>query len=213
MRISTRVVVDIESGRVTERDSYEYSGPVALCIKAATQAAQGAATTAAGTGAGYGSQASGIGSTLVPQLTKEATNPTGINPNDQNSMLVAGEQGAGGANAGLTGQANLQAARTNNTGALSGVLDQAARAKTQTLSNNALGVQNLNTQTKLKQQQAGLSGLEGLYGTDVGAQLKAQGLVPEDINAWANANNSGWVQNTDQTLKALNSGGGGGGGG
>jgi hypothetical protein len=66
-------------------------------------------------------------------------------------------------------------------------------------------VQNLNTQTKLKQQQAGLQGLQGLYGTDVGAQLKAQGLVPEDINAWANANNTGWMQNVDQTISALGS--------
>ena len=212
MRISTRVVLDLESGQVFERDSYEYSGPLALCIKAATKAAQSGVNQANATAANYGGQAAGIGGTLVPALTKEATNPTGFNPNDLNSMLVAGEQGAGGANAGLTGQANLQASRTNNSGALSGVLDQAARAKTQTLSNNALGVQNENAQLKQKQQQAGLQGLQGLYGTDVGAQLKAQGLVPEDIGAWANASNSGWVQNVDNTLKALNPGGGGGGG-
>ena len=209
MRISTRVVLDLESGQVLERDSYEYSGPLALCIKAATQAAQSGVNQANATAANYGGQAAGIGGTLVPALTKEATNPTGFNPNDLNSMLVAGEQGAGGANAGLTGQANLQASRTNNSGALSGVLDQAARAKTQTLSNNALGVQNLNTQTKLKQQQAGLQGLQGLYGTDVGAQLKAQGLVPEDIGAWANANNTGWLQGADQTITALGKAAGG----
>jgi hypothetical protein len=205
MRISTRVVLDLESGQVLERDSYEYSGPLALCIKAATQAAQSGVNQANATAANYGGQAAGIGGTLVPALTKESTNPTGFNPNDLNSMLVAGEQGAGGANAGLTGQANLQASRTNNSGALSGVLDQAARAKTQTLSNNALGVQNENAQLKQKQQQAGLQGLQGLYGTDVGAQLKAQGLVPEDINAWANADKTGWLQDTTGMLGALGS--------
>jgi hypothetical protein len=70
-------------------------------------------------------------------------------------------------------------------------------------------VQNLNTQTKLKQQQAGLQGLQGLYGTDVGAQLKAQGLVPEDIASWAKASDSGWVQNTDNTITALGKAAGG----
>ena len=203
MRISTRVVLDLESGQVLERDSYEYSGPLALCIKAATQAAQSGVNQANATAANYGGQAAGIGGTLVPALTKEATNPTGFNPNDLNSMLVAGEQGAGGANAGLTGQANLQASRTNNSGALSGVLDQAARAKTQTLSNNALGVQNENAQLKQKQQQAGLQGLQGLYGTDVGAQLKAQGLVPQDIAQWVNASKTGWQQDLEGGLDTL----------
>jgi hypothetical protein len=147
------------------------------------QQGQAAASTAAGTGAGYSSAATGIGSTLVPELTKEATNPTGLTPTEQNSELVAGEQGAGGANAGIAGQAGLTAARTRNTGALSGVLDEAARAKTRQLSSNALGVANQNTALKTKEQQEGLAGLGSMYGTDVGAQLKSEGLVPEDINA------------------------------
>jgi hypothetical protein len=208
LRISTRVVIEIESGAVLARDSYEYSGPIAYCIKAATKAAQGAASTAQQTGAQYGNQAAGIGSTLVPQLTQEAQHPTGINPTDLNAMRVAGQQGAGGANAGIAGQAGLTAARTRNTGALSGVLDQAARNKTQASSQANLGIQNENTQTKLKQQQAGLSGLEGLYGTDVNAGLKAQSLVPDDIKAWADADKTGWLQDTLGTLSTLGSLGG-----
>ena len=205
MRISTKVIIDIETGAVLSRESYSYSGPIAYCIKAATKAAQGAATTAGATGADYGQQASGIGGTLTPALTQEATHPTGINPTDLNSMLVAGQQGAGGATAGVAGQAGLTAARTRNSGALSGVLDQAARTKQQANSGAALGVQGLNAQTKLKQQQEGLSGLEGLYGTDVNAGLKAQGLVPEDINSWANANKTGWLQNMNDTVRAFSS--------
>ena len=118
-------------------------------------------------------------------------------------MLVAGQQGAGGSNSGIAGQAGLTAARTRNTGALSGVLDQASRNKTQSNSQNALGVQNENTQTKLKQQQEGLSGLEGLYGTDVNAGLKAQSLVPDDIKAWADADRTGWLQNTLGVVNSL----------
>lgn len=167
------------------------------------KAAQGAASTAAGTATGYGSGASSIGSTLVPELTKEATNPTGFNPTDLNSMLVAGQQGAGGANAGITGQANLEAARTHNTGGLSAVLGEAARAKTRANSESALGVQGANAQLKEKQRQSGISGLEGMYGTDVGAQLKAQGLVPEDIDAWTKASQTGPLQDVEGIIGTL----------
>ena len=66
MRISTRVVIDLETGKVIARDSYEYSGPLALAIKAATKAASGAASTAAQTGNQYGNAAAGIGGTLIP---------------------------------------------------------------------------------------------------------------------------------------------------
>lgn len=155
--------------------------------KKQAQAAQSATNTANTTAGNYGTGAATVGSTLVPELTKEATNPTGLTPTERNNELVAGEQGAGGATAGITGQANLEAARTHNTGALSGVLDEAARAKTRQLSTNALNIENQNTALKESQRQAGLKGLEGTYGTDVGAQLKAEGLVPEDITAWNKA--------------------------
>lgn len=155
----------------------------------------------------YGAAATGVGSTLVPELTKEATHPTGFSPTDTNNMLVAGEQGAGGANAGIVGQANLAAARTHNTGATSGVLDEAARDKTRTLSSNALNVANQNANLKEKQKQEGISGLSSLYGTDVGAQLKSEGLVPEDINAENAAAQSGAQQNAMGWLKAVRGGG------
>src|SRR5271155_5439056 len=149
-----------------------------------SSAAKGAVNSANTTANNYGSSATGIGSTLVPFEQKQLTNPSGMNPTDINNMLVAGEQGAGGANAGITGTANLEAARTHNTGALSGVLDQASRNKTKQLSENALDVQNQNAKVKLGQQDEASKALGGLYGTDVNAQLKAQGLVPEDIKAW-----------------------------
>lgn len=175
-------------------------------IKKAQKAAQGAASTAQASGAKYGSDADTLGSTLVPELTKEATHPTGFNPTDLNNMLVAGEESAGGATGSTVGQANLEAARTHNTGALSAVLDEAARNKTRALSTNALDVSNANAQLKEKQRQQGLTGLEGLFNTDVGAGLKAQSLVPEDINAWSNAGKTGWLQNTLGTISTLTGG-------
>jgi hypothetical protein len=158
------------------------------------KAAQNATNTATATGAGYGANATDIGSTLVPFEQKQLTNPSGMNPTDVNNMLVAGEQGAGGANAGVTGTANLEASRTHNTGALSGVLDEAARDKTKALSSNALNVQNQNAKVKLGQQDEAAKNLGGLYGTDVNAQLKAEGLVPADIGAWTQANQTSGLQ-------------------
>jgi len=192
MLYSTHVLIDIESGQILDRDRIPYDGPLELCDKAAKNMAKNAANTATTTAGGYGSAATGIGSTLVPTLTQEATNPTGFMPQDVNAMLVGGEQGAGGAASSLSGEAGRTAARTRNTGALSGVLDEIQRGKGRQLSQNALGVQSMNAQEKQRQRSEGLRGLEGVYGADVGAQLKAEGLVPEDINAMLNANKTGW---------------------
>lgn len=176
--------------------------------------AKAANDTAASTASGLGSQATNISGSLVPQLQKQATNPTGYTPTQQNNMLVAGEQGAGGANAGITGQAGLQASRTHNSGALSGVLDSAARSKQQTLSQNALGVQNKQADLQNQQQQSALKQLGGLYGEDVNADINAQKLVPEDINAANAASQTGAQQNAMKWYAlATRQGGGGGGGG
>lgn len=195
MFYSTYVVIDIETGRILDRDLIEYHGPVELCDKKAKGMAKNAANTATSEGTRYGSLGAGTRSTLEPELRREATSPTGFMPEDLNAMLVAGEQGAGGATGALSEEANLGAARSRNTGALSGVLGELARGKTRQLSENALGVQSMNAREKMRQKSEGLHGLEGLYGTDVGASLKEQGLVPEDIDAMLKANQSGWGKN------------------
>lgn len=206
MNFNTKIVIDIESGTILYKDlPHLYDGPVELCDKNAKAKASRAADTATGEGSRYGSEASGVSSTLVPELRREATSPTGFMPEDVNAMLVAGEQGAGGATGALAGEANLSAARSRNTGALSGTLDELARTKTRQLSENALNMQGRNAQEKMRQKSEGLHGLESVYGTDVGAQLKEQGLVPEDIDAMLKANQSGWGKNLMDWTKTLTS--------
>jgi hypothetical protein len=175
-----------------------------------SKAGQNAATNATTTAGGYGSSAAGIGGTLIPTLTKEATNPQGFNPTDVNNMTVASEQSAGGANSGITGQAALQTARSRNAGGFSGALDAAARIKGQQLSSASLGIQDQNAQLKQSQQQEGIKGLSNMYGTDVSAQLKGMGLTPEDLNASTNAENSnvnagqhGWLQQGEGVLDTM----------
>ena len=169
---------------------------------AQNQAGQ-ATNQAFSTAGNYGSQAGQIGGSVVPTLERDVTNAPGYNPTDLNAMLVAGEQGAGGAASGVTGQAGLEAARTRNSGATSSVLDQAMRRKGQILSTNALDVQGANAKLKQQQRSQALGGLEGMYGTDVGAQLKAMGLEAPDINADVNAGKSGWLQQGEGLLDTL----------
>jgi hypothetical protein len=207
MIYNTKVVIDIASGNVIHRDlPHLYGGPVELCDKKAKAAAKSAADVAGGTAAGYGASAADVGSTVVPELKREATNPTGFMPQDVNAMLVGGEQGAGGVAGGLAGEAGLHAARTRNTGALSGVLDEIQRGKGRQLSENALNVQEMQAREKQRQRSEGIKGLEGIYGTDVGAQLKAEGIVPEDINAMLNANKTGWGKDMMEWVQTLTGG-------
>jgi hypothetical protein len=172
-------------------------------IRAATGAAQSAATTAAQTGAGYGQQAAGIGGMLVPYLESQITNPMGFGPAAENAMLVQGLEGAGGAASGIAGEAGLRAARSRNVGGVSGVLDEAAREKMRTSAGIGLDVATKNAMLQQQQRSQAQQQLEQLYGTNVGAQLKAQSLVPEDINAWTNASKAGWLQNVTGTMGAI----------
>ena len=174
---------------------------------AQSQAAH-AADTAAATGANYGATAGGIQAGLIPKLNAEATGEIGFTPKQEANMLTAGEQGAGGAASGIVGEAGLRAGRTRNSAATSGIMDEAARQKMRQSSQNALGVQNESANLAQRKQASALDALQGLYGTDVSAQLRAMGLVPEDVNAEVNAGKSGWLQNTLDTIGTIGSLGG-----
>lgn len=167
-------------------------------------------TEANSTAGKYGASGDQISSSLIPGLEREANTPEGFTPEEMNNQLVAGEQGAGGADSGITGQANLQAARNRNSSGETAALDEAARDKTKQLSENALNIQNKSSELGQQKQQTAQKELGGLYGTDVDANLKAQGLMSEDVNAEANASKSaaeagstGWFQNMTSMITAL----------
>jgi hypothetical protein len=188
--------------------------------ESADRSAQGEAkqafNTAAGTAGQYGSTAGQVGAELIPTLERDINSPTGFTPTQINNQLVASEQGAGGATAGVTGAAGLNAMRTRNSAGLSGVLDQVARTRQQALSQNALNIQNRSDMLAQDKRASALRQLQGIYGTDVGAQLHAMSQEAPDINAQVNAGNSGWYQNVlgginavTNAYKAFNPGGGG----
>ena len=131
-----------------------------------------------------------IGDSLIPELERQANNPEGFTPEQENNMLVAGEQGAGGANAGIAGEAASRLARTRNSAGYSTALDEAARDKTQTLSSNALGIKNQSARLGLQRQSQAQGELGELYSTDTNAGLKAESLLPEDVDAEAKASST-----------------------
>lgn len=167
-------------------------------------AAKSNAGTAGGVGAGYGTAASGISGSIIPTLTRQAQGQgTGLTPEQKNQMLVSGAEAVGGVNAGLKGAADLATARTRNAGGFSAALDEAARQKGRQMATVGQNVQNLSTNIAQQQQQNALKELQGLYGTDVSGQLQAMGLQNQAENTALNAGNTGWLQNTLNTVKTL----------
>lgn len=168
-------------------------------IKPAKQASNAAGTASSNAG-GYGTTAAGIGDLLVPTLKGDVNNAPGFSPEDVNNQLVAGEEGAGGTNAAIAGEAGLKAARSRNVGSTAGVLDEAARIKSRTNAGVGLDVANQNAMLKQQQRASALKQLQGLYGTDVSAQTQNEGLVPEDIDAWAKAQAQNPLNTAAQTF-------------
>lgn len=136
-----------------------------------------------------------IGGVLVPSLEQQFTHPQGFNPVDMSNMQTQAQQGAGGAASAIVGQGALHAARTGNSAAVPGLMDNAARAKTAASANSNLNLQTMNAKEKLNQQANAGKELAGLYGTDTGDAMKAMGLSNDAIKDEAMANNTGWMQN------------------
>lgn len=108
-------------------------------------------------------------------------------------------QAAGGSNAAAVGQGQLQAARTRNAGGSSAAIPDATRGAGESLSKNLLGIRTANAQLKQHQRDTAQSGLEGLFGTNVGGANAAQGNVAPLVNANSQAEQNSW-----DWLKPLN---------
>ena len=175
--------------------------------RAAVGQATNLAGTAGTTAAQANSSAAGVNSTLNPFLTSELLHPQGFSQGDTTSMLSAGQAGAGGATAGITGQANLTAARTRNAGGFGSALDAAARSRQQAAAGSSEQIAGQNAQLKNTQQQDAAQGLQGLYGTDSGNALKALGLQNEAIGTETDAGKSGWLQNATGIINAVSGAG------
>lgn len=178
-------------------------------MRSAVNQANGLEHNAGSTAAGYGSSAASISSTLTPFLTRELNNPGGISQQDQTAMLTNALAGAGGLAGGLATKATQRAGATGNQSGVTSALDDIARQRMQAAANTSSSIASQSAETKLKQQQEGAEGLAGLYGTDVGAQLKALGVQNDAIGQEVNAGDHGWFQNLTGMISAIRGGGSG----
>ncbi len=153
---------------------------------------------------------------LAPQLEAEVAHPTGLTPQQMAQQNTAAQQSSGGSQAGAVGQGALLASRTKNAGAAQNAIAQSARVAGQSLSKAALSTQQQNANLQNRNQQAGLSGLEGLYGTELGGSEQALGLSNSALNVANNAKPGFWQQFAGGLANNLQfgmgSGNGGGGG-
>ena len=154
--------------------------------------ATGAATSAQNLSNGLQGNAQSLYGSVAPELQAEAAAPSGYAPADLAAMNTSAQQSAGGSQAGAVGQGALLAARTRNAGAPAAAIGQSTRTAGQQASNAAVGIQAKNAGLKEEQRQAGLSGLENLYGRDLTGATTALGEVAPAINANTNAANESW---------------------
>lgn len=147
--------------------------------------------------------ASGIYSDIAPTLESTIANPQGFAPTDEAAMETGAQQAAGGTQAGAVGQGGLYAARTGNRGAASKAISDASRGAGEQLSQNLLGIRAANAKLKQQQRNTAISGLEGLYNTNVSGGNQALGEIAPLVNANTTAANSDpWNQFFGSLAKA-----------
>ena len=149
MKITRKLVIDIETGKELYRDSFDYEGPVELCIRAAEAQANALENTANQNAAQYGSNAASIGANLTPFYTRQMTNPQGISQRDIGAQLTSSLAGTGGATSGLTGAAGKMSADTRNPMGFSGALDAAAQQRDKGAAQTGAKIAASNADTKL----------------------------------------------------------------
>lgn len=157
------------------------SQPASTITNTGTQFAQQAGANA---GALYG--------TLAPELLAESANPPGMSPTDSASANTAVQQSAGGSEAAAVGQGALRAARTRNVGGSDAAIGEGVREAGRNASMGALRAQIINSQLKERQRQAGLHGLEGLYGAQLGSETGNLNAATGGVNADTQRRKSSW---------------------
>jgi hypothetical protein len=141
-----------------------------------------------------GANAGALYGPLSAQLQSQMAHPSGYTPAQMAAQNTAAQQSAGGSNASTVGQGALLAARTRNAGAAQNAIAQGGRQASQNLSNAAVGTQVRNANLQQQNQRAATSGLENLYGTELGGSQNALGLSNSAIKIAGEQAPSFWQQ-------------------
>src|SRR5208282_35557 len=157
----------------------------------------------AGQAAGqYGSQAGTEGAQLNPFFAQEMKAQHALTPGQENEMMTAAEAGSGGAFGGEQGEMARQAAITGNSTTMGKSLDEIARNRAKAAAGASEGIAAEDIAGAQKLRQEGAAGMQGLYGTNVGAQLGAMKQQGTDIQD-ASQMDQGWLKPLTGMLGAL----------
>lgn len=146
--------------------------------------------------ANYGSQAGQESAQLNPFFSQEMRATHSLSPDQANEMLTSAEAGSGGAFGGAEGQINRDAARSGNATSVTKSLDEMARDRAKVAAGSSEGIAAQDVAGAKQLNQEGASGMQGLYGTNVGAQLGAMKQSSQDLSglAAAQAQAPSWLQ-------------------
>ena len=151
----------------------------------------------------FGGQAAQEGAQLNPFFSQEMKAQHSLTPGQSNEMLTAAEGGAGGAFGGAEGQINANAARTGNATTLTKSLDEMARDKAKAAAGSSEGIAAQDVAGAKQENQAGAAGMQGLYGTNTGAQLAAMKQADEGIKTEQATQGNNWVTQLGQLKQGV----------
>jgi hypothetical protein len=158
---------------------------------------KGIATADQNMAAGYGATAAGEGANLGAFDLAKMRETNAFSPTSINQMLTAAEGGAGGAFGGAEGALKANAARTGNATALGKDMMDMAMQRGKAAAGAGEGIAATNAQQVKADQEAGAAGMQGLYGTNVGAQLSAMKGATEAEQGYMQSQGRGILGNVE----------------
>jgi hypothetical protein len=154
----------------------------------------------------YGSAAAGEGSALNPFFTQEMNAQHSLDPNQQNELLTNAESGAGAATGAEQGALINNATRTGNATGVTKSLDEMARDKSKAAAGASEGIAAQDVMGAKQLNQQGAAGMQGLYGTNVGAQLGAMKQANSDVATEQATQGDNWVTQLGELKKGVGEG-------
>ena len=151
----------------------------------------------------YGSTAAGEGAALNPFFMQEMNAQHSLNPNQQSEMLTAAESGSGAATGAEQGALINNATRTGNATGVTKSLDEMARDKSKAAAGASEGIAAQDVMGAKQLNQEGAQGMQGLYGTNVGAQLGAMKQANADVATEQATQGDNWVTQLGELKKGV----------
>jgi hypothetical protein len=180
MRVTTKVVLDIETGAEVAREGYKYDGAVALC-----RGGQKAAEKQLNVENQWIQQQMAereAGRKLVLPYAQQLLSSPGYSPEQQAAITQAAMGPLGARFEAAKESAEERAARTRNEAGLREQEDELAREQGRQAANIGAGLQGRFADEKQRRQLEGLQAMANLYGIDTNLLSRTMGLPEQSIS-------------------------------